>query len=53
MDKHIEEIDRQEFETWFISLFHPHHMNRNESGSYYFIDAMLHGRLGKNAARHC
>jgi hypothetical protein len=39
MDKHIEELDRQEFETWFISLFHPHHMNRNESGSYYFIDA--------------
>ncbi|HFT5239515.1 TPA: hypothetical protein ACGTP8_000248 [Yersinia enterocolitica] len=39
MDKHIEELDRQEFETWFISLFHPHHMNRNKSGSYYFIDA--------------
>ncbi|WP_019209097.1 hypothetical protein [Yersinia massiliensis] len=39
MDKHIEELDRQEFETWFISLFHPHHMNRNESGSYFFIDA--------------
>ncbi|CFR14689.1 Uncharacterised protein [Yersinia frederiksenii] len=39
MDKHIEELDRQEFEPWFISLFHPHHMNRNESGSYYFIDA--------------
>lgn len=34
-----EEIDRQDFEAWFVPRFHPRHMHRNKMGNYYFMDA--------------
>ena len=36
-----EEIDRQEFEAWFVPRFHPRHMHRNKMGNYYFMDAEI------------
>ncbi|ENB6687590.1 hypothetical protein ABEH50_004030 [Yersinia enterocolitica] len=34
-----EELDRQDFEAWFVPRFHPRHMHRNKMGNYYFMDA--------------
>lgn len=34
-----EELDRQDFEAWFVPIYHPRHMNRNNAGDYLFIDA--------------
>lgn len=36
-----EELDRQDFEAWFVPTYHPRHMNRNNSGDYLFIDAEI------------
>ncbi|QGR65263.1 hypothetical protein [Yersinia intermedia] len=33
------ELDRQDFEAWFVPRFHPRHMHRNKMGNYYFMDA--------------
>lgn len=40
-----EDIDRQEFEAWFVPRFHPQfhprHMHRNKMGNYYFMDVEI------------
>lgn len=36
-----EEFDRQNFEAWFVPIYHPRHMNRNNAGDYLFIDAEI------------
>ncbi|WP_174634493.1 hypothetical protein [Yersinia thracica] len=36
-----EELDRQDFEAWFVPIYHPRHMNRNNDGDYLFIDAEI------------
>ncbi|CNJ78630.1 Uncharacterised protein [Yersinia intermedia] len=35
------ELDRQDFEAWFVPIYHPRHMNRNNAGDYLFIDAEI------------
>lgn len=36
-----EQLDRQDFEAWFVPIYHPRHMNRNNAGDYLFIDAEI------------
>ncbi|EOI6866727.1 hypothetical protein AB8954_19970 [Yersinia enterocolitica] len=36
-----DEVDRQNFEAWFVPIYHPRHMNRNNAGDYLFIDAEI------------
>ncbi|HDL7100171.1 TPA: hypothetical protein PXM79_002962 [Yersinia enterocolitica] len=36
-----EEVDRKDFETWFVPIYHPRHMSRNNAGDYLFIDAEI------------